>query len=172
MAKKTTCRNALQMVAIAGCANIFVTRGNVITLKQLTLGTADDRIDFDNTYTEPEITLDPIVKQVDVTHWSNLSTSAVSTVTSSATAGEVLKLENNTFINNGTRATAVANWILAQKGNRAGYKINWRGNPAQELGDVIDIENSYTADKKGYITKNDIRYEGYLSSVTEAKGAI
>lgn len=172
MAKKTTCKNALQMVAIAGEANIYVTRGNVITIKQLSLGTADDRIDFDNTYTEPEITLDPIVKQVDVTHWSDLSTSAISTVTSSATAGDVLKLENNTFINNGTRATAVANWILAQKGNRAGYKINWRGNPAQELGDVIDIENSYTADKKGYITKNDIRYEGYLSSVTEAKGAI
>ena len=172
MAKKTTCRNALQMVAIAGEANIFVSRDNTITLKQLTLGTADDRIDFDNTYQEPEITLDPIVKQVDVTYWTDLSTSAVSTVLSSATVGEVLKLENNTFINNATRGTAVANWILAQKGNRAKYRINWRGNPAQELADVIDIENAYTTDKKGYITKNDIRYEGFLSSVTEAKGAI
>jgi hypothetical protein len=172
MAKKTTCRNALQMVAIAGEANIFVTRNNTITIKQLTLGTSNDRINFDNAYKEPEIKLDPIVKQVDVTHWSNLSTSAISSVTSSATAGDVLKIENNTFINNGTRATAVANWILSQKNNRAEYRINWRGNPAQELADVIDIENAYTTDKKGYIIKNDIRYEGYLSAVTNAKGAI
>jgi hypothetical protein len=172
LANKTTCRDILQMIAIAGRANIYVTRDNVITLKQISLGTSDDRIDFDNMQSESEITLDPIVKQVDVTYWSNLSTSGISTVTSSANIGNVLKLDNNTLINNSTQATAVANWILAQKNYRTEYRVNWRGNPAHELADTVDIENSYGADKQAYIVKNDIRYEGYLSAVTNAKGAV
>jgi hypothetical protein len=75
------------------------------------------------------------------------------------------------LINTEAQATNVANWLLRQKNNRAIYKVNWRGNPAHELDDVIDIENSYGIDKSVYITKNDISYEGYLSAKTEARGA-
>jgi len=173
MAKKTDRRNLLQMIAIAGRCNIYVTRDNVITLKQVSLGSDVDRVDFDNMYNEPKIELERIVKQVDVTYWTDLDTSAISSVTASGVdVGDVLKLDGNTLINDSTVATAVANWIMAQKQYRAKYSINWRGNPAHELADVIAIENTYGADMDAMITKTELIYEGYLQARTEAKGAV
>ncbi|WP_135553232.1 hypothetical protein [Paenibacillus cymbidii] len=173
LAKKTTCKNALQMVALAGCANIFVTRDNTITLRCLSLGDPDDVVTLDNMYAEAQIELEKIVKQVAVTYWTDLDTSSVSTVTAAGVdVGDVLKLEGNTFINSSGRATAVANWLLAQKAYRAKYAINWRGNPAQELVDVILIENTYGSSMSAFITKTDLTYKGYLRAKTEAHGVV
>lgn len=173
LAKKATCRDVLQMIAIAGCANIFVTRANVITLKCLTFGAAVDSVTLDEMYNEAQIKLEPVVRQVQVTHWSNLDASAITTINNPvATVGDVLKLENNTLINDSARASAVANWILAQKAYRAAYRLNWRGNPAHELSDIISIENSYGGNMEAFVTKNDIRYAGYLEATSEAKGGV
>lgn len=173
MAKKTDCRSLLQMIAIAGRCNIYVTRDNTITLKQVSFGADVDRVDFDNIYQEPKIELERIVKQIDVTYWTDLDTSAISSVAASGVdIGDVLKLDGNTLINNSTVATAVATWIMAQKQYRAKYSINWRGNPAHELADVIAIENTYGADMDAMITKTELIYEGYLQARTEAKGGV
>ncbi|WP_336774209.1 hypothetical protein [Paenibacillus sp. MMO-58] len=173
MAEKTDCKTMLQMVAIAGRCNVYITRGGTITLKRLTDFTVADRVDFDNAYDEPEFVLESIVKQVDVSYWTDLDTSAVSSVSAAGVdSGDTLKLEKNTLINTAAGATAVADWILAQTQFRAKSSINWRGNPAHELGDVIAIENSYGDDLKARITKNSITYQGYLTAQTEAKGAV
>lgn len=173
LVKKTTCRNVLQMIALAGCANIFVTRDNVIKLvvNPASLGDQVDDVDLDNMYEEPKIELEPIVQSVQVTYYSNLDTKDVVTVTNSdVDSGEVLKLESNTLINTATQATNVANWLLRQRSYRAKYSLNWRGNPAHELNDVINIETTYGTAKKAIITKNSIEYLGYLSAKTEARG--
>ena len=173
LVKKTTCRNVLQMIALAGCANIFVTRDNVIKLvvNPASLGDQVDDIDMDNMYEEPKIELEPEVQAVQVTYYTDLDTKDVVTVTNSdVDSGEVLKLESNTLINTATQATNVANWLLRQRSYRAKYSLNWRGNPAHELNDVITIETTYGTAKKAIITKNNIEYAGYLSAKTEAKG--
>lgn len=172
LVKKDNCKNLLQMVAIAGRANIYITRDNLITLKVLPAltGPAADDLTLDNMYQEAQIELDKVVKQVNVTYWTNLSTSAIVTVNSTATIGDTLKLENNTLINSSAQATSVANWILNQKNYRAIYKANWRGNPAHELADVVRIETSYGQNLGAFITKNEISYAGYLQSRTEARG--
>lgn len=173
LVKRTDCRTVLQMIAIAGQCNLYVSRDNIITLKRVAFGSPADRVDFDNIYNEPKIELEKVVKQVDVTYWTDLDTPAVSTVTAAGVdAGDVLKLESNTLINNSTVALAVANWIMAQKQYRAKYSVNWRGNPAHELSDVIALENSYGADMDAMITKTELTYEGYLQARTEAHGAV
>ncbi len=173
MSEKVDCKELLQMIAIAGCANIYISRDNVIHLKQLTLGASVDRVDFDNIYNEPQIELERIVRQVEVTYWTDLDTSAISTVTApGVTLGDVLKLEGNTLINASGRAAAVASWLLAQKQYRAKYSVNWRGNPAHELSDVIAIENTFGGDMDAMITKNELTYAGYLRARTEARGAV
>ena len=162
LVKKTTCRNVLQMIALAGCANIYVTRDNLITIKVSpgSLGAETDTVDLDNMYEEPKIELDKIVKSVAVTYWTNLSTSSIETVSNAGiTDGDVLKLENNTLINTSARATAVANWLLAQKAYRNIYTMNWRGNPAHELADVIAIGNPMVR-IRAIITKNNLEYQG------------
>lgn len=173
LVKKVDCRSLIQMVAIAGCANIYVTRSGLITLKvnPVAMGADIDTVDMDNMYAEPQIELDKIVKSVAVAYWTNLSTSAAVTIANpGVTAGDVLKLDNNTLINTAARATAVANWILSQKSYRAIYSLNWRGNPAHDLNDIVTIENSYGESKKAIITKNNLEYQGYLNAKTEARG--
>jgi hypothetical protein len=173
LVKKTTCRNVLQMIALAGCANIFVTRDNVIKLviNPDVIGSQVDDIDMDNMYEEPKIELEPEVQAVQVTYYTDLDTSAEVTVNNpNVDSGEVLKLEGNTLINTSVQATNVANWLIRQRSYRAKYSINWRGNPAHELNDVITIETTYGTAKKAIITKNSIEYQGYLSVKTEARG--
>lgn len=314
----TNCRQVLQMIAIAGCCNIYVDRNGFVVLKQITsISSPADTVNFDNTYSEAEITLQEIIKQVNVTYTSGLPTTEAfkqdwntqpysvlattvnstaggilnvtstsidpsigmyglgsfnpntykvieikyritdptvislpelyfinSTYTSASEAfkltgdkyiadgqwrsifidcskhaswttggnitgwrfdwananavtmdidyirlidnipsdiaivsqpdtdvGKTLTLDNNTLINTKDRALAVGSWILSQNnGRRFKHAIDWRGNPAQELGDVIAIENSFTDNKNAIITKVDLTYEGYLSAKTEAMG--
>lgn len=168
----TNCKDVLQMIALAGCANIFVTRTGVITLKVLpSVATEVDTVSMNDQYAEPRINLDKPVKQVDVSYWTDINTSTVtSSVASGITLGDTFKLENNKLINTSARAAIVGQWILAQKNYRAIYTINWRGNQAHELGDVIAIGNSYGNDMNAYITRTELKYEGYVQATTEARG--
>jgi hypothetical protein len=173
LVENANCRDVLQMIAIAGCANIYVTRDNTITVKICTetLGNSQDEIDMDNMYSEPQIELDKVVKSVLVTYYSDLDTKQTVGVDNiGITKGDVLKVETNTLINNEAHAVNVANWILRQRNYRAKYSINWRGNPAHELNDIALIDNTYGTPKKAIITKNSIEYQGYLSAKTEARG--
>jgi hypothetical protein len=172
LANKVDCKTALQMVALAGMCNIFVSSNGTITLKRVgSITTPADRVDLDNAYAEPKIELEKIVKQVNVTYFTNLTTAAIGTATDTDVVfGDTLNLNNNTFINTLAQSQAVATWILNQKKYRAKYVNNWRGNPAHELGDPIGIENTYGADMNAYVTKQTLDYQGYLSAQTEAKG--
>jgi hypothetical protein len=174
LVKKTNCKDILQMIAIAGCANIYVTRDNTIVLKQgyTNIDTAIDAIDMDNMYNEPQIELDKVVRAVEVTYYSDIETKQIITVDTGIEKGNVLKVENNTLINTPEHATNVANWILAQKTYRAIYTANWRGNPAHELNDIVTIEDGYGQNKNAILTKNELTYQGYLQGKTEARGLI
>jgi hypothetical protein len=171
--EKTNCKTVLQMIAIAGCCNIFVSRGNKIILKSSypNIDTSTDTIDLDNAYKEPQIALDKIVKSVAVTYFTDLSTkSTISINNSDVSIGDVLKLEKNTLINAEYQAVNVAVWIIKQKNYRAIYTSNWRGNPAHELNDIVKIEDGYKQNKNAIVTKNELTYQGYLSAKTEARG--
>ena len=175
LVKKNNCKNILQMISIASCSNMYVSRDNIIVIKvsDLSIGTAVDIIDMDNMYKEPQIQLDAIVRGIDVAYYSNLDTKQVVNVNSpGVTIGDLLKLENNTLINTPIRATNIANWILRQKNYRAIYTANWRGNPAHELNDIVTIEDSYGQNKNAFITKNELNYQGYLSGKTELRGEV
>jgi hypothetical protein len=59
-------REALQYVAVAGQAVVYVDRDNVVQIKQLDTVAEDDFIDFDNVYDKPKIVLDKLVNTVEV----------------------------------------------------------------------------------------------------------
>lgn len=172
LVKKNNCLTILQMIAIASCSNVFVTRNNVITLKVNSIPTtADDLIDLDNMYSEPKIELDKIVKSVNVAYYDTIDTSNTVTVNNSGiSSGDSLKVDNITLINTSERASVVAQWILNQKNNRSIYTLNWRGNPALELKDWLAIQNSYGSNMNAYVTKNELTYQGYLTGRMEARG--
>ncbi len=171
LVEKTDCKTLLQMIAIASCSVVYVSRDNKIVIKPVNIqNTANDIIDLDNMYKVPQISLDEIVKSVEVSYYTNLDTSTVVTVNNpNVLEGKVLTL-NNTLINTSARALAVANWLLTQKNLRAIYIANWRGNPAQELTDTIAVESGYNITKKTLLTKTELTYAGYLRGKTELRG--
>jgi hypothetical protein len=174
LVKKTKCRNILQMIAIAGMCNVYVSKDNKVIIKQgsLSIGNSVDTIDMDNMYKEPKIELEPILKSVEVTYYTDLDTAQRIIVNNQdIDKGEGLKVDN-TLINTLEGATNVVNWILRQKSYRAKYTANWRGNPAHEPNDIVIIEDSYNQNNKAIITKNELTYQGYLEGKTEARGLI
>jgi len=173
LVEQASCRDILQMIAIAGCANIFVTRDNKITLKVVPSITATaDTITLNEMYNEAQVELQKTTRAVNVTYFTNLTTSAVVTANSSYATGDTLNLENNTLINNSTQANNVASWILNRCNYRAEYTMNWRGNPSHEMFDAISFQNSYSQDMNAYVTRTELNYEGYLSAKTVARGIV
>jgi hypothetical protein len=174
ISNKVNCKDALQMVAIAGCCNVYVKRDGTIKLVSLVdLGVVPlDDINFDNMYAEPKIQLESVVKSVEVNYFTDANTAVGSASASNpgVTEGAALKIESNTFINTSARAAAVASWVVQMKGYRAKHIINWRGNPSHELGDYDSVENAFGITQTAFITKHTWSYEGYLQVNTEAKG--
>lgn len=170
LVKKTNCRNVLQMIAVAGMCNVFVTREDKLILKQLSFGSPVDTIDMDNMYNEPQIELDKVVKSVEVAYYSDINTKLLTTI-NNTDKGEALKVDN-TLINTVGHANNVGNWILNQRNYRAIYTANWRGNPAHELSDIMIIEDSYNQNNKTIGTKIELTYQGYLEGKTEARGMV
>lgn len=175
LVEKTNCKEILQLIAIASCSNIFVSKNGYITIKVSpnVLGIEVDNISMDNMYTTPQIELENVIKSVEVNYFTDIDSETIIKVTDdNIQKGDTLKIDSNTLINTSDRANIVANWILTQSKYRAKYTTNWRQNPALEVNDIVTIENSYGQAMKAIITKQDWNFEGYLSGKTEAKGLI
>jgi len=170
LVKKNNCRNILQMIAVAGMSNVYIDRNGKLIIKPIILGTEVGTIDMDNMYMEPQIKLDKIVKNVEVKYYSDISTN-LTTLVSNADEGEVLKVDN-TLINTITHANDVANWVLNQRNYRAMYSASWRGDPSQELSDIMIIEDNYNVNNKSIVTNIDINYEGYLKGNIKSRGLV
>jgi hypothetical protein len=172
-AKRTDCKTALFMMASAYQCNVFITRSGQVRVVKMVDGAAVDRIDFDNTYTEPKVELDRPVRLCVVTYWTSVDTvGGRVTVPTMLNTGDILELANNTFIETASQASQVANWMTDQAYAKAKYSIDWRGNPAHELMDYVGIENSYGDDKEAWLTRIELNYDGALRGRTQARGII
>ncbi|MEG2740481.1 hypothetical protein [Clostridium sp.] len=170
--KKVSCRTALQMVAIAAKCNVYVVDNKLyVKLIKINLGVSSGIIDMDNMFKEPQISLEPLIKNVEVKYYSDLENSVdVICNNSSVEIGDTLKIDN-TLISNSTVATSVGSWIIGIKNLRALYIANWRQNPSMDALDIVDIENSYET-KKAVITKQEYEYQGYLKGKSTLIGGI
>lgn len=170
------CRTVLQMIAIAGRCNIYVTRNNVITLKSTYVsngGNRLDTIDLNDMYSEAKVALDSEVKSVLVTYYNNTSAPHDLIISDNTiTVGETLEVKENTLIPDATEATNVANWILARRKYRAMFDANFRGNPLYELNDYVGLENTYGDVKNSVIVRNELTYQGFLKGKVQARGVL
>lgn len=167
-----TCREALQQVAIAGRANVFITRGDVLTIQQTRASTSSNTLTYGVLIDKPQIQQFKQVQTVNVSYYTNLTTlGGTSTITdSTVTNGEVITLTNNTLINNATVASAVASWLQSRRNERNLFTFETRGNPAIELNDLNTIQNDYVSNQLLYIHKIDMNYEGSLKMNFEGRG--
>ncbi|MCJ8008124.1 hypothetical protein ACFFF5_17775 [Lederbergia wuyishanensis] len=197
--EKLNSRNALQYVGLAGRSVVYQDRFGVVTIKQLELLTESTGylnfsgydtftgmttlevdqdydfkyINFDNTYNEPQIELDKLIKSLTVVVIEDGSEEGqeVTFINSAVKTGDSLKLENP-LINTVQHAQQIAEWIINESNLRALYDTNWRQNPALECGDAVLVEDGFGAKKKSRIIKQEFNFEGYLDGKTVTKGGV
>jgi hypothetical protein len=143
---------------------------------QINDGNGMRRLDIDNMWTVPEISLDKSIYQVSVNVYSSNSVSNPHIVNNTSIAGqngESFTIDNP-LINTTDRADKVANWFIQESNFNVVYKSNWRGNPILENGDICIISNGIdlTYSKNARLYKTEWQYAGYLSCQTEARGGL
>lgn len=166
-----TCREALQMLAIATCSVIRVTRDDVLRIETFRASTAVDTLTLDEFIEEPRIDQGKAVQSVSVSYFTSLSPAAgtITVTDSNVQNGEVITVDNNTLINTSARATAVANWLQLRRNERTVFKGNARGNPSHDIYDRLVMQNRYLNTQNVFLTKQELRFEGYLQSYVEAR---
>lgn len=173
LVEKTSCKDVLQMVLIAGMSNMFINKDNKITIKQDLKNVVDSSISLEDMYQVPKVELEEAIKTVEVTYFNTLEDKVtIALEDSDLKLGGSVKLENNTLIDTEARAIEVATWLLNRSKLRNKYTLNWRGNPSLELLDYINIDNSYNEEIKAHITKTELEYQGYLKGKTELVGGV
>lgn len=164
-------REALQLAAIAGCATIRVSKDNILKVETTRPSETQHQITFDEMQEEPRIELLRQTKKVTVFYYENSLTSSGSMDAIDATIeiGDIVSLDKNTLISSAARAQVVANWILSTKNERKKFTVQYRGNPALELMDLVKLDNRYVDNVNTFLTKHELRYEGYLSATLEGR---
>ena len=74
---------------------------------------------------------------------------------------ERVKEVDNPLANDGD---AVAAWILGWVQRRVSYDVSYRGNPALDLLDTVQIDDVYGVNGKAIITEHNFDYDGGLKS--------
>lgn len=139
-------------------------------------GNGMKRLDFNNNYTIPQVSLERSINQVVVKVYSNATTSTdyiVNNSTVNGSNGQSFTIDNP-LINDNTTASNVANWYIAQSNHNVVYQSTWRGNPIIEATDVVIVSNGLNDDfaRQARIFRQEFQYQGYLTCITESRGGL
>ena len=69
-------------------------------------------------------------------------------------------------------ATEIASRVFTETMYNAVYSVRWRQNPVIESSDFIMMDDSENSMKNTRITKQEFKYQGYLSGITESRGGV
>lgn len=73
------------------------------------------------------------------------------------------------LVNSYESASLVADWVALWATKRTNVRLDWRMNPALELGDFVAVEHSFGTLSSTYIVKQEFDYTGGLSGSTYVK---
>lgn len=166
--EESTHREAIQVAAMAGMAVVYCDRNGILQIKQLLTPTSVATLDYENIYKAPQIILDKLINTVNV-KYGNSTYTYVDPAKPSDEQTLSVTVENP-LIGTLSHAEDVAEWLLNEYKKRFLYEVNWRMNPALEIGDIVTVEDDFSEDKTMRITKNDFQYQGYLTGKTNGRG--
>ena len=166
--EKMSYREALQKIAIAGMAVLYCSREGKIIIEQIGTDALSETIGLDNMYASPLIKLDSLVNTIYIKSGDTTYTYTDPTKTSDE---QVLSIEiDNPLIDTSGKADVVAAWIMAEYKKRFLYEVNWRMDPSFVVGDIVTIEDDFSADKTARITRQEFTFDGFLTGKTNGRG--
>jgi hypothetical protein len=199
-----TCRVALQHIGIAGMSAVYQNRDGVMKIvpfdsinsnyntypgmglysgfnplntnlyAEIDDGNGMRRLDLDNMWSVPEISLEKSIYQLSVNVYRPDGTSSqylANNTVINGNNGESFSIDNP-LINTIDQASKVANWFMKESNFNVIYSSNWRGNPILENGDICIISNGINLSyaKSARLFKTEWQYAGYLSCQSQTRG--
>lgn len=86
-------------------------------------------------------------------------------LTPSAEQLYILKFDNR-LVSSKTIASNITVWALAEAKKRYNYELNWIQNPMFEPGDIVTVQDDFSANKKMRITEQQLRFNGAFEGKT------
>jgi hypothetical protein len=147
---------------------------NTNLYSQIDDGNGMRRLDLDNMWSVPEISLEKSIYQLSVNVYRPDGTSSQYLANNTAingNNGESFSIDNP-LINTIDQASKVANWFMKESNFNVIYSSNWRGNPILENGDICIISNGINLSyaKSARLFKTEWQYAGYLSCQSQMRG--
>lgn len=170
LARGKNAREILHYLCMIKGIKLRVTRQNQIRLEtgydtviSDTITTSSQREDVDI-----ETALNPY--KVIVYHYDQIDSPSLPTTYTvpNVTEGITATIDSNTFVDTATDALTVATDIGTRLNLwRRKFIINFIGNPALELLDLVAVQNQYTTSTNIHLTKLELSYNGFLSARAE-----
>lgn len=163
----TSCREALRLCAQAAMCTCFVDWQNRLHFSRPEIREAADEWTRDVQHSEAQITVGQLYNAVRLTRrdeYADEEESAEEVFTArnvGADEAECVKEIDNPLAQDGD---AVAAWILAWVQRRVSYAVTYRGNPALDLLDTVQIDDVYRVNGKAILTEQRLDYDGGLTS--------
>ena len=167
--ENTKCREALRMLAQAAQCVLFFDRYNILTAKEIGADNIVDSINEDNAESLSGITNEGRINTVYLTVEDKASNTKNIFKAQQLEDGET---ERAASVSNpcAYEGQAVADWLLGVKSKAIKFTIPFRGNPALDPGDTVNIDNIFNVTTPANITKITTSYNGGLKQNIEAWG--
>ena len=169
----TPVKSLVKSVCTAGNCIIYVDTDNLVRILKIGENVTGN-IGLDNMYSYPKVKLDTAYNTVKVGVYSTSSKKVTSYVSVNNIVNNTIpiiyQVSDNPFITSSTMATNVGNYYLALLSRREMYNVEWRQNPALDIGDIVEVEDNFDVNGNVVLTKQEYSYAGYLGGHTEGRG--
>ena len=168
--RNTKCRNALALFAQAARCVVYFDKKNVLRAVDLDLtGTAVDTMDEDNMSRVPQLNLTKRINRAILTVRDDYAETEHSYTSTHTETGEGIRSKSydNPAVYSGSNT---ALWLRQINERRIHYTVNMRGNPALDIGDLVNVVNAYGETDKGNVIKNTISYKTGMTQTLELLG--
>lgn len=167
--ENTKCREALRMLAQAAQCVLFFDRDNVLTAGTFNTNDIADSINEDNAESLSGVTNEGRINTVYLTVEDKANNTKNIFKAQQLEDGET---ERAASVSNpcAYAGQAVADWLLSVKSKAIKFNIPFRGNPAFDPGDTVNIDNIFDVTTPANITKITTSYNGGLKQNIEAWG--
>ena len=167
--KDTSRRAATHYFVQASKATCYLTRTGTLKIKSLDPSVPVDTIDYNCMYEKSIANLSDYVDRIRLVvtdeYAESIKEGDNTVVYYGGTGRHYRKVENNCVYSGS--GTSVAEWLLKQASRRVYFEIEYRGNPAIELGDTIRIKTS-SRTYLAVVYSQSFEYDGGLKVTLKA----
>lgn len=167
--QKTSCREAIRICAQAAMCTCFIDNADVLHFIRPSVLTKVDEWTQDVQHSDAQVKVGQLYNVVQITARNEYIENGEDVIytAKNVAAGDFERIYEvtNPLVVDGN---LVAEWILSWVQRRVSYEVTYRGNPALDLLDTIQIDDVYQVNGLAILTQQNFEFDGGLSATATA----